>query len=451
MEAVTLGIAAVAVLVTVCGRPITGLVAYLVVLMAYPDFLRVSLGTVDISASRIVITTLLLKCMATPGLVARFRWRRLDVLVALSMATFAGTLLLTTPMESWLENRGGFVMDTFFAYIVVRLIVVDRAAFLTVSKAVAVVVVPLAALAMFESATGWSPYAELGKYCPWAPNRGSEHQMRRGFYRAEGPYGETIMLGLYFTAMLPLVWALRNEPPPWRLYARVAAIACIGGLASTLSSGPYTAMIVTLACMSLERAKHLVKPLLICVISLCVIIEIVSNRHFYDVLSDRLALNSTTAWYRSELFEVAIHQLPNYWLVGYGLTDPGWGPLIDGRDKTDGVNDYVVHAMVYGLPGLFAYLAVQIAAITATVRGYRTARTPWGKSCNWGLTSALIGLMVSFWTVSVFTQMVSVYYLLIGLMGAAGEMCRQPTVSRKRAPSARPLQRVGPARPGVVQ
>lgn len=417
MEGLTTLIAIVGVGVVVLGRPISGLIAYLAILMLYPDFLRVSLGTLDISASRIVITALLLKCLATPGIVAKFRWRTLDVLVALSMAVYAGTLFLTTPTDVWIENRGGFVMDTFFAYIAVRLIVVDRAAFEWVARTIALIVLPLAALAAIECATSWSPYAELGKYCPWAPNRGSVHQERFGYFRAEGPFGETIMLGLFFTVTFAIIWTLRLGPKPWRSMAYVSGAACSIGVLSTLSSGPYLAMFITIGCLLLEQRRWLIKPLLIALLLVCVAIELVSNRHFYDVFADRFALNSGTAWYRSELFEVAIRQLPNYWLQGHGLKDPGWGPMIDGREKTDGVNDYVVYAVVYGILGLTAYVSVLVVALRNVTRAQRDARSPWRRSMAWALGSALVGLMVASWTVSIFTQLQTVLYILFGLMG----------------------------------
>jgi hypothetical protein len=270
----------------------------------------------------------------------------------------------------------------------------------------------------------------LGKYCPWAPNRGSEHQERFGYFRAEGPYGETIMFGLFFTMSFAIVWTLRHGPKTWRPMAYVSGGACIVGVLSTLSSGPYLAMIITGFALVLEHHRRLVKPLLMSLLLLCAAIEIFSNRHFYDVLGDRLALDSSTAWYRSQLFEVAVRQLPNYWLLGFGMKDPGWGMMIDERDKTDCVNDYVLHATVYGIFGLAAYVSVLFVAMRNVVRSQKDARFPWRRSVAWALGSALVGIIVTSWTVSIFTQLITLLYTVFALTEAV-RLMYSPT----RAPS----------------
>ena len=50
MQGVTLGVAVLGVLAVLFFRPVVGLVAYFGVLLMFPDYLRVSLGSVDVSA-----------------------------------------------------------------------------------------------------------------------------------------------------------------------------------------------------------------------------------------------------------------------------------------------------------------------------------------------------------------------------------------------------------------
>ena len=413
-------------------RPVIGLVAYLGILLIYPDYLRISVGTIDISASRIIVCVLLLRCLVSTPLLRRFRWQLLDTLVVVSMIIYAATLAFTTPFDIWLENRGGFVMDTLFAYLAVRLIVVDRFAFLTMLKALALITLLLAVHAVIESLTGWSLYAGLGKYCPWAPLKGAIHQMRYGLNRAMGPFGNTIMFGLYFATMVPILWLLRHEYRPWNRLCHLATAAAVLGVVATVSSGSYVALAVVLICLGLEHAKHLVRPLLVILILGCVTLEVLSNRHFYDVVLDRTGMDGANAWYRSELFEVAIRKLPEYWTVGYGLRDPGWGPLIDGRNRSDGVNDYVVHTVLYGAFGVAAFVAMLVSAMRSVVRAHRATRNAWIRSCAWSLGSSVTALMVAFFGVSLFGQMVSVLYVVLGLHGAMGAW-----VAREEAPSTR--------------
>lgn len=417
MEGLTLAVAAIGVVVVLASSALNGLIAFLGILLVYPDYLRVSIGSVDISACRIVITLLLLRCLCDRNLMRRFQWKMLDSLVLAAMAVLSFTLLFTTEITDVLENRAGFLMDTFFVYLATRLVVVDRKSFVILAKAAAVITIFLAGHAIVETFTGRSLYTGLGQYCPWADTKGMEYQTRFGLNRAMGPPGETILFGLSFASLVPIIWMLRHEPPPWGRWALPLTLIAICGVGATISSGPYLALIVVLGCLALEYAKSLVKPLILLFLLGCAAIEVVSNRHFYHVLAD-FTMDPESGWYRARLIDVAIEQLPNYWLSGYGFVDPGWGPMINELPRTDAVNDYVLQAMTYGLPGLFAYLAVLITAMYGVVRTYAVTGSPWMKSCCWALVSSMLGLLIAMWSVSLFGQMVSQFYWLIGLHGA---------------------------------
>jgi len=417
MEALTLSVALAAVVIVLASRPVYGLVAYLAVMLLYPDYLRVSLGTVDISACRIIVTVLLIRCVVDAGVMSRFHWKPLDTLVALSMIVYAVTLSFTTSFDVWIENRAGFVMDTFFAYLAVRFVIVDRPSFVTVAKAAALMTALLAVHGVAETFTGWSLYQGLGQYCPFAHTKGMEYQTRFDLNRAMGPTGETILFGLSFASVIPVIWMLRHEAPPWNRRAYVLTICGIVGVLSTVSSGPYMALIVVLVCLSLEYAKSLVKPLIVFLVLGCLAVEMISNRHFYYVLAD-FTMDSDSGWYRARLIDVAIRRLPEYWLYGYGLGDPGWGPDINELPRTDIVNDFVCCAAQHGLIALAVYIGILACAMGGVARVSAHA-SAWHRSCCWALGSSLVAILTASWSVSLFGQMTTVFYALLGLNGAA--------------------------------
>lgn len=437
MEGPTSLIALLGVIAVLTCRPVYGLAAWILVISFYPDYLRLSLGMVDISAHRIVLTVLLARCLNDASLRRRFRWITLDYLIILSMIVYTFTLAFTVEANTWFVNRAGYLMDTLFVYFAFRLVVVDFDSLLVVVRTCAIAVIPLAIMGLVETFYAKSIYFGLGQYCPFAANKGMEYQERQGLFRAMGPHGETIMFGLWFACLLPLVRLLRFDRPAWRMLRWPAMLACVAGVLSTVSSGPYMALIVVFVCLALERAKYLVKPLIVGTILLCIAIEFLSNRHFYYVLGD-LAMDGDSAWYRARLIDVAIMMLPQYWQFGYGFTDPGWGPLIDGNKRSDGVNDYIVHAVVYGIFGLLVYLAVLASAMRNTVRAHAASLGPAGRCCCWAVATSLIGLMMAFWSVSLFGQMEIFFYGLLGLAGALAVIFpRTATAPRPRRPLAR--------------
>lgn len=436
MEWLTACVALAGIIVVLTTKPRWGLAAYLASLMWYPEYLRIHVG-VGFSAPRIIMLVLLARCLAEPGLVRRFRWIALDGLVAACMVIFSAAMFLSTPLGPWFAGQSGFVLDTFFVYLLFRLVVIDRFTLMFVAKVAAVIAVPMAIHGVVETFAGRSLYMGLGQYCSWAPTKGMIFQERHGLNRAMEPQGETILFGLGFVTFLPLTWLLRHERNHWRQLAYVLVLFPIVGVFATISSGPLLALIVALFGLALERAKFLVKPIIAMIVLACLSIEVASSRHFWYTVAD-LAMDNESAWYRARLLDVAIEKLPEYWLYGYGRVNPGWGRLINGMNWTDGVNDYVIHASHYGVFGLAIYVLVQIVALRRMARIVRLARDPWLVSAAWSLSATLVCLMAAFWSVSLFSTMVTIYYILLALFGAVDVMSRAHLAAVTRPAAARP-------------
>ncbi|GAH66302.1 unnamed protein product, partial [marine sediment metagenome] len=116
MLSTTLAVAVIGTILVLWLRPAKAFVAYITVLFLYPTYLVVGIGTLDIPASRIVVTVLLLRCLANMQLRSRFKWCALDTWVSVYMAVDILVVCLTRPLMPILENRAGFLMDTWFAY-----------------------------------------------------------------------------------------------------------------------------------------------------------------------------------------------------------------------------------------------------------------------------------------------------------------------------------------------
>ena len=139
MQSTTLAIAVLGAILVLSLRPGRALAAYFAVLVWYPDYLRVSIGTLDISASRIVVLVLILRLLFNGRLRGKFAWCRLDTWVALSLLVYVVMYCITRPLQESLENRSGFLMDTWLAYLVARFCITDRTELITFAKSMAVI------------------------------------------------------------------------------------------------------------------------------------------------------------------------------------------------------------------------------------------------------------------------------------------------------------------------
>jgi len=123
---------------------------------------------------------------------------------------------------------------------------------------------------------------------------------------------------------------------------------------------------------------------------------------------------------RSKLIDVALFAggMSGHWLTGYGaFADPGWGPLLDGRNRTDAVNHYILVLARYGLIGLIPFLAMCTIAARRLIDAYKASLLDSDKWLIWTLAGGLFGVLLAFNSVSLFGQPTTIFYMMIGFCG----------------------------------
>jgi hypothetical protein len=399
-------------------RPARALAVYIVVLLWYPSFLVVSLGAIDLPAARIVVMSLLVRCLMSNHIRGQFTWMKLDTWVTMAVGVFVGMYIIAVPDMQTVVNRGGFIIDTYFAYFVVRFVITDRNTLLTVLKTVALALVPIALLGVIESVSGWSPFKGLGQYCPWFGEGVEKDEIRWGFKRAVGPFSHAILFGCSFVLFLPLVYFLRHQKGSWHRWAYfLSAITIIGAL-SSMSSGPWNMLAVAVFCLLLEKRKRWSWPILGGFAFLCVIIAIASNRPFYYVIVSYIDILGGAGYHRALLIDCAIKTFSEWYLCGYCNQDPGWGPNLGGMSITDVTNEYILNGVRYGILGILVLWVLIAVAFSSLFKAYKKFKSVEMKSLCWSLGSILFSVTVVWMSVSFFGQLIPLYYCFLGMIGA---------------------------------
>jgi hypothetical protein len=419
MQGVTLTFALVLSVLVIVLRPKYAFVAYIIGLLWYPAYLAVSIGTIDILVGRFVVAVLLMRCYFDDKIRRKFTWNRLDTLVTLSMVVYVGAYLITqvNPIAQTLEGRAGFVMDTWCAYLAARFIVTDRSKLISIIKCIGIALVPLAILGVIESVTGWQPYAPLWRFSPWFRGGPVVSEGRFGLARAVGPFSHAILFGGGFAMFLPLIYYLRRERGDWRYLSYIIFVIALLGALSSMSSGPWVMVIVVIFCLVMEKHKKFVKPLFILLVFSCISIGIASNRPFYHVIASWANPLGGASWHRAKLIDLAIEHFNEWWMVGYGDKDPGWGPQL-GMGRTDVTNEYILNGVRYGIFGVIALCAVLAKAFRGLISTYRRINDPAIKSLCWAFGSLLFSIAVAWMSVSFFGQLSTLVYCSIGMIGS---------------------------------
>ncbi|MHC4571330.1 MAG: O-antigen ligase family protein [Planctomycetota bacterium] len=433
MEAVTLLIAITASFIALTVQPIYSLIIYITALAWYPSYLTVSVGTIDFTVCRIVILAIFANLFLQTKLPKQFKFIWLDKLVVLYfLGQIVAGAFTSQALTDFLENRAGAVFDMVLPYFGIRMIVTNKTDCLILLKCALIIATPLAIVGFYQCLTGNNPVGFLHKYSLWKGVAGYVPRPRYGFSRANAVFSHSIMYGLFFAMFGPICAGLYRslKKNKWLYLFGIGLMAV--GIFSSMSSGPILAALLSILFIAFYRWRKYWKPIVITIIVMCSSVEIISNRHFYDVLGG-FTLSPVTAWYRSKLIDVALFEggMSGHWLAGFGYNiDPGWSAKIDGQDYTDIVNHYLLILSRYGLLGLVPFFAMNIAATKRLVDAYKASTLDSDKWLIWCLSAGLFGLACAFMTVSLFGQPTTIYYMILGLCGAMPKIVSRPNSQR---------------------
>ncbi|MGE3109783.1 MAG: hypothetical protein AB7G11_15770 [Phycisphaerales bacterium] len=432
------------VLVLSPGRALGVIVAGM---LLWPEYMRVPLGVVQMSIPRAAALALVARLVMTGSMrtvngaaLPPLRLHPADVIVVAAWAWDVVANVFMDADQVQLVQMVGRVLDTAVMYFAARL------ALRTLSDARAMVgpmvltAIVMGGLGAIESMTSWSyyeaHYAIAGN--PWF-DKGLEY--RYGFLRAKGSAAHSIYFGVAMALLVGWLWSMRGvAKSAWLVW--VGIVAAFVGALSSLSSGPQVALVTLMICGVFYYMRWAVKPAVAALVFLCVVVELASNRHFFQ-LADYLALSSETAWYRGRLMEVAYERIGDYWLAGVGGRTPHavWGMLIDTRQHVDVVNHYIIVALYGGLLSLAMYVAVQVMAIRECVKASKRTLIPAERKLAFGLACTLIMLMVASMSIGLFGPPLLLSYLLMGAMVAVGALRVAPAaaVTKRVVKRARPM------------
>lgn len=433
MENVTLCIGVIAAALVFFLRLRYGLLIYLITLLCYPSYLRIIVFGCTVSAGRLIIAALLMRCLLDEQLRRGFRWTKLDTLIIIAdvvhlvaMSCAAGEFFIDV-----IKYLSGGMMDTTFAYFSMRLIINNRAVLVETVKVTAVILVVMAFLGVFEAVTTISPYKGLLKYrfnaeTSLGANKFANQETTTGhgletrfdYHRAQGPHPHPILFGASFAVLLPLVWKLFYQMRLRSIRIPVCGAILVGGV-SSMSSTPFGGLLVAVAGLIFERWRRWGKHLFVLFVLSCIFVEFYSSKHhFYYVLMGKLSFLGGAGLDRARLIDAAIKHLPEYWLTGYGFNDPGWGPEVTFTDYTDVCVQYVYLVVAYGIFGLLAYLAIVSNLLSSLWRKYKKSVDTIDRNLCWGLIVSIVVILVIDTGVAPFGALPSIYSIIFGIGGS---------------------------------
>ncbi len=406
-------------------RPIYGLIIYIAAFAYYPTYLSVPVGTIDFTLIRIVILAIYLKLFLGTRLPRNFRLILLDkLLIVYFVAQIVAGFMTGSPTKAFLENRAGAVFDMVLPYFVVRMIVTKKEDYLLLLKGILVIAAPISLIGLYQCLTGHNPAGFMKQYAAWGSQR-YVPEYRLGFYRADVTFSISIMFGLFFAMLGPICAGVLGYVKKNKWIYRVGLGLMVVGVFSSMSAGPWLAVGFAVPFVAFFRYRKYWKVGIATVVVLCALVEIISNRHFYEVI-DRFTFSGSTAWYRARLIHVGLFEggMSGHWLVGYGdgtgaaeQASAEWSAKIDNRPQVDMVNHYLVILFRYGLIALVPFFGVIFVAIRRLIQAAKLSLSDLDNGLIWCLAAALFGTLGAMTSTMLFGPPINIFYIMLGFCG----------------------------------
>jgi hypothetical protein len=347
---------------------------------------------------------------------------KIDWAVILSAVFIAlnGILLFQDSKASF--NQLGSLYTVLGAYFLLRFLIQNEDDVWRAIQTLAWVAAIVAVVMTYEQATGHNPYAMLGgaKAADYA-----SLAVRDDRFRAQGPFGHSILAGTFGAILMPLFVALWWKG---RRYRVMAVIGCVSATVITLacnSSTPvlsYAAGVVALCLWPVRRSIRAIRwGIGFTLVSL----HLVMKAPVWHLISRIDITGGSSSWHRFMLVDQCIRHFGDWWLMGVKDTST-WG-----FEMWDTANQYVSTCENSGLLPFLMLIAILVYGFKYAGRARRAAaKNKKTALFMWALGAALFANMVAFLGISYFDQTIVVWYALLAMISAAAVVRSKKALSQ---------------------
>ena len=319
------------------------IVVFLICVCWIPANPRLYLGALDLPVFRILL------CMGLIRIVF-FREKptgpmnNLDrLIIALSTMTVITGTILTGSIEGFI-NRLGIVFDTILIYLFFRVYIQDPNDILRFSKIMAIVLLPVAVLMIYERVTlinFFSIFGGLDKHV-------SVNIVRP---RAQGAFAHPILAGNVAAVSAPFFYFLsKSDVTKNKSFGIFGLFASLVIIVASNSSGPIITLMLCAIGIGMWSFRLNIKVIVWLGLFGILALHVYMNDPVWYLAARIDLAGGSTGWHRARLISSAIEHIGEWWFIGteytrhWMPTGVSWSP-----NHTDITNHYILIGIRGGL------------------------------------------------------------------------------------------------------
>ena len=309
----------------------------------------------------------------------------------------------------------GLNYNVLLAYFVFRALLKSRSELLEFLSILALLIVPMACSMLYESATGYNIFKNLGGIK-------DNPIVREGAYRCQGAFRISITAGIFGATLVPVFVGLYMA----KIHRARAVVGIIAGLIITItsnSSGPLMALINGILALGFWYLRANMRIVRWAAVVLLLSLSVLMNAPVYYLIARSSDFVGGDGWHRARLIEQFINHTDD-WLLA-GTTDTGdWMPtaLIQGEKRSaDLTNKFVAVGVEGGMVPLIFYVCMFVVSYKVLGRALSLARpnSPQYEPVLWGFGCALFAHIMALISVQYWDQMDVAFCMLLAIVACS--------------------------------
>ena len=309
----------------------------------------------------------------------------------------------------------GLNYNILLAYFVFRALLKSRSDLLEFLSLLALLIVPLAGSMMYEAATGYNIFKNLGGIK-------DNPVLREGAFRCQGAFRISITAGIFGATLVPVFVGLYMA----KIQRTHAVVGIIAGLIITFtsnSSGPLMALINGVLALGFWHLRTNMRMVRWAAVVLLLSLSVLMNAPVYYLIARSSDFIGGGGWHRARLIEQFINHTDDWFLAGTTDTED-WMPtaLVHGEKRgADLTNKFVAVGVEGGIVPLIFYVCVFVVSYKVLGRALNLARlnSREYEPILWGFGCALFAHIMALTSVQYWDQMEVAFCMLLAVIASS--------------------------------
>ena len=301
-------------------------------------------------------------------------------------------------------NRLGFAYNAIGVYFLYRIIIKRKEDISTIFNTLAIVLAVVAVFMLNEQWTGKNLI-----YVFWGGDNWFT-QVRLGRLRSQGPFRHSICAGVFGATMFPLYFSMWRHKWGSAFFGIIGALSACVVVITSSSSTPLIAGVSGFAALLFWPLRNHMRMVRYGILFTGVVLQIIIMSPIWAFITKFALIKGSSGLHRYQLVDNLIKHFDEWFFFGFSSYG-NWG-----FGMWDSANQFYEEAVTGGFFKLALFIMILVFSFSIIGKKIKLITDTPSRKLFWALGSALFAITVGFLGISLWDQLLFIWYLLLALI-----------------------------------